>query len=511
MSFFENFGLFSAFFEFSSRKTRKLSFFCIFRLAKTDRKCYNIANAYQGKVFPMPYFEQKDIYDAENAELLEELVVESQTEYTIPNAAFNNYHVKRGLREPDGTGVMAGVTRIGNAHGYVFNEGERIPADGELYYRGYRMSDLVDNFAKENRFGFAETCYLLFFGHLPTAAQLERFTRLLNRYAKLPTRFDEDILMKAPSPSIMNKMSTGVLALYAYDDNPDETTLSNMLRQSMQLVARLPVIAAHAYAVYRNTFGGHSLHINNPKEELSTAENFLRMLRSDKAYTDEEAKLLDLALVIHAEHGGGNNSAFACRVLSSSGTDTYSAIGAAIGSLKGPRHGGANIKAQEMFDCIKENVRDPRDEDEVASFIERILRGEAFDHSGLVYGMGHAIYTKSDPRAVMLKRYAKSLAEQKGYGDDFALLESIERQTPKVFCQLKGVSREMCANVDLYSGLIYRMLRIPVSMYTPLFAIARVSGWCAHRIEEYCTAKKIIRPAYKCITKAKQYAPIEQR
>ena len=459
----------------------------------------------------MNYFDKNDIFDAESAELLEELVAESQNEYQIPNAAFDNYRVKRGLREPDGTGVMAGVTRIGNAHGYILNEGERIPLDGELYYRGYRMSDLVNNFAKEDRFGFAETCYLLFFGHLPTKPQLERFTQLMSRFEKLPPRFDEDILMKAPTPSIMNKMATGVMALYAYDENPDETTLSNMLRQCMQLIARVPVIAAHSYAVSRNIFGGHSLHINNPKPELSTAENFLRMLRSDKAYTDEEAKLLDLALVIHAEHGGGNNSAFACRVLSSSGTDTYSAIGAAIGSLKGPRHGGANIKAQEMFDCIKENVHDVHDDDEVLSFLSKILRGEAFDHSGLIYGMGHAIYTKSDPRAVMLKRYARDLAMKNGYGDDFALLEAVERLTPEAFRQLKGVERTICANVDLYSGLIYRMLRIPVSMYTPLFAIARVAGWCAHRMEEFTTAKKIIRPAYKCITPSKAYVPLEER
>ena len=459
----------------------------------------------------MAPFDQNDAYAAENAELLEELVAESIGEYSIPPAAFDNYRVKRGLREPDGTGVMAGVTNIGNAHGYIVNEGERIPVDGELYYRGYRMSDLVTNFAKEDRFGFAETCYLLFFGHLPNAGQLERFTTLMDRYARLPARFDEDILMKAPSPSIMNKMATGVLSLYSYDDNPDETTLSNMLRQSMQIVARLPVIAAHAYAVYRNVFGGHSLHINNPKEGLSSSENFLRMLRPDKAFTDEEAKLLDLSLVIHAEHGGGNNSSFACRVLSSSGTDTYSAIGAAIGSLKGPLHGGANIKAQEMFDHIKENIHDPHDDEEVASFLNKILRGEAFDRKGLVYGMGHAIYTKSDPRAVMLKKYAKDLAEKKGFGDDFALLESIERQTPTLFNQFKGTNRAICANVDLYSGLIYRMLRIPVAMYTPLFAIARVPGWCAHRIEEYATAKRIIRPAYKCIAPNRSYIPLEER
>jgi citrate synthase len=285
-----------------------------------------------------------------------------------------------------------------------------------------------------------------------------------------------------------------------------------MLRQSMQLIARVPVIAAHAYAVYRNFFRGHSLHINNPKDDLSTSENFLRMLRSDKAYTDEEAKLLDLCLVIHAEHGGGNNSAFACRVLSSSGTDTYSAIGAAIGSLKGPRHGGANIQAQEMFDCIKENVQDPTDDEEVAAVLTRILKKELYDGKGLIYGMGHAVYTKSDPRAIMLKKYAGDVATKKGYGDDFALLEAIERITPDLFNSFKGTNKPMCANVDLYSGLVYRMLDIPVEMYTPLFAISRVAGWCAHRIEEFQTSKKIIRPAYKFIANNNnQYIPLDQR
>ena len=459
----------------------------------------------------MDFLRQNDSFDPVSEDLLAELVAESESEYTIPGAAFDNYHVKRGLREPDGTGVMAGITRIGNAHGYIINEGERTPVDGELYYRGYRMRDLCENFVLENRYGFEECCYLLFFGHLPTPSQLETFHNLLNRYAQLPSRFDEDILMKAPSASIMNKMATGVLSLYAYDNNPDETTLANMLRQSMQLIARVPVIAAHAYAVYRNAFGGHDLNLHNPHPELSTAQNFLRMLRPDASYTEEEAKLLDLCLVIHAEHGGGNNSAFACRVLSSSGTDTYSAISAAIGSLKGPRHGGANIKAQEMFDCIKENVQDSSDDEEVAAFLTKIMRGEAGDRSGLIYGMGHAIYTKSDPRAVMLKRYAQELAEKKGFGKDFALLESIERLTPELFRRYKGVNKEMCANVDLYSGLIYRMLNIPVTMYTPLFAIARVSGWCAHRMEEFCTAKRIIRPAYKCITTPKTYIPLNER
>ncbi len=457
-------------------------------------------------------FDSKNIAsEAEQNELLRELVEESRNEYQIPPAAFENYHIKRGLREPDGSGVMAGVTRVCNAHGYIINEGERMPVDGELYYRGYRMTSLCDNFIKENRFGFAETCYLLFFGHLPTAEQLEKFSRLISSYENLPPRFDEDILMKAPSRSIMNKMATGVLSLYAYDENPDDTSLENMLRQSMSLIARVPIIAAHAYAVNRNVFGGHSLNLHNPHPELTTAQNFLRMLRSNKTYTDEEAKLLDLCLVVHAEHGGGNNSSFACRVLSSSGTDTYSAIGAAIGSLKGPRHGGANIKVQEMFDNIKQNVSDPLNEGALADYLLQIMNGKANDGSGLVYGMGHAIYTKSDPRAQMLKKQARDLAEKKGFSEDFALLEAIERLTPELFRQYKGLSKEMCANVDLYSGLIYRMLNIPESMYTPLFAIARVAGWCAHRIEEYTTAKRIIRPAYKCITPSKAYVPLSER
>jgi len=457
-------------------------------------------------------FESRNIAnEAEQNELLRELVEESLGAYQIPASAFDNYHIKRGLREPDGSGVMAGVTRVCNAHGYIINEGERMPVDGELYYRGYRMTSLCENFIKEDRFGFAETCYLLFFGHLPTKEQLEKFSRLISSYENLPPRFDEDILMKAPSRSIMNKMATGVFSLYAYDENPDETTLANMLRQSMSLIARVPIIAAHAYAVNRNVFGGDSLNLHNPRPELTTAENFLRMLRSDKAYTDEEAKLLDLCLVTHAEHGGGNNSSFACRVLSSSGTDTYSAVGAAIGSLKGPRHGGANIKVQEMFDNIKQNVKNPLDDDELSAYLLKIMNGQANDGSGLVYGMGHAIYTKSDPRAQMLKKQARDLAEKKGFADDFALLEAIERLTPELFRQYKGVTREMCANVDLYSGLIYRMLNIPESMYTPLFAIARVAGWCAHRIEEYTTAKRIIRPAYKCITPSKIYVPLDER
>ncbi|MBQ4090932.1 MAG: citrate synthase [Clostridia bacterium] len=431
--------------------------------------------------------------------------------YVIPKKAFESYRVKRGLREVDGSSITAGVTRIGNVHGYVMNEGEKCADDGRLEYRGYEISTLVNSFVEEDRFGFEECAFLLFFGHLPSKTELEEFNDILAAYRRLPPRFTEDIIMKAPSRSIMNKMSSAVLALYAYDDNPDDNSLENMLHQSMELVARLPVIAAQSYAVYKNAFFDRSLNIHNPKDDLSTAQNVLRVMRSDKSYTAEEARLLDVCLAVHAEHGGGNCSTFTCRVLSSAGTDTYSAISAAIGALKGPRHGGANIKVQEMFDDMKASIGDITNEQKVKDHIVKLLRGEAYDGSGLVYGMGHAIYTKSDPRAVMLKKYARDLAAQKGYGDDFALLEMIEKYTPELFYECRGVEKDMCANVDLYSGLVYRMLDIPVEMYTPLFAIARVAGWCAHRMEEYCTSNKIIRPGYKCISRPKPYLSLDKR
>ncbi len=447
----------------------------------------------------------------EAVELLDDFVEEARRSYSIPARAFDSYRVKRGLREADGTGVTAGVTRIGNAHGYVVNEGEKVPDEGKLEYRGYSMSELVESYAAEGRYGFEECVYLLFFGELPTESQLSKFNVLLDACRRLPPRYTEDILMKAPCRSLMNKISSGILALYAYDEDPDGTTLENMLRQSIEITARLPVIAGQAYAVYKNYFYNRSLHIHNPCAEMSTAQNFLRVLRSDKSFTEAEAHLLDLCLVLHAEHGGGNNSTFACRVLSSSGTDTYSAISAAIGALKGPRHGGANIKVQEMFDDIKANVANPHDDGQLSDYLVRILRGEVGDGSGLIYGMGHPIYTVSDPRAVMLKRYARDLAYKKGYGDDFELLESIERLTPDVFRNFKGIDRAMCANVDLYSGLVYRMLDIPVEMYTPLFAVARVAGWCAHRMEEFSTAHRIIRPGYKCIEREREFVPIGAR
>jgi citrate synthase len=438
-------------------------------------------------------------------------VEEAKNAYTLPASAFDNHRIKRGLRESDGTGVMAGVTNIGNAHGYIIYESEKVADEGKLYYRGYDMSELVDSYAREDRYGFEECIYLLLFGSLPTREELNDFSALLASKRHLPPRFTEDVIMKAPGRSIMNKMAMSVLALYAYDENPDDTSIENMLRQSIEIIARLPIIAAHSYAVYRNVYFDKSLNLHMPHDDIGTAQNFLRVLRSSKKYTEDEARLLDTCMIIHAEHGGGNNSTFACRVLSSSGSDTYSAISAAIGSLKGPLHGGANIKVQNMFDCIKQNINDVNDEEEIEAFLRKILRGEAYDGSGLVYGVGHAVYTKSDPRAVMLKKYAERLAYEKGFGEDFKLLESIERITPALINEKKGTNKAICANVDLYSGLVYRMLGIPEEMYTPLFAIARVAGWCAHRIEEFATSKRIIRPGYKCIANVNKYTPFDDR
>ena len=444
-------------------------------------------------------------------ELLKEFEDNCKDIYDIPKKYFTHYNVKRGLRNPDGTGVMAGITRIGNAHGYIINEGDKSSIDGELYYRGYRVDELINGYVNEGRFGFEEVSYILFFGSLPTKKQLDDYDMLLDTYRELPPRFTEDVIMKTPNRSIMNKLASSVLALYSYDENPDDTSFENVVRQSMQLMVRLPIIAAQSYAVYRNAFCGESLMIHNPLNNHNTAQNFLRILREDGKFTEEDARLLDLCLILQAEHGGGNNSTFTCRTVTSSGTDTYSAIAAAICSLKGPRHGGANIKVQEMFDCIKAGVKNTKDEEEVAAFLRKIANGEEYDHSGLIYGMGHAIYTLSDPRAVMLKKYAEDMAEKRGFGDDFRLLETIEKLSPDILREKLGLERDICANVDMYSGLVYRMLGIPTELYTPLFAIARIVGWCSHRIEELMTAKKIIRPAYKAITHHTPYIPMNDR
>ena len=442
---------------------------------------------------------------------IESLCGEYRRHNYIDPAFYETYNVKRGLRNADGTGVMAGVTQIGNVLGYYVQDGERVPMPGKLVYRGIDVEELIDGFMSEGRFGFEETAYLLLMGSLPTRGQLSAFQQLLSDHRSLPRMFTEDMILKAPSPDVMNKLARSVLALYSYDDDPDDMSLPNQLRQAVQLIARVPVIVAHAFAVKRHYYDNESLYLHRPQEGLSVAENFLYSVRHDNQYTDQEAKLLDLCLVLHAEHGGGNNSAFACRVLSSSGTDIYSAIAAAVGSLKGPRHGGANKKVMEMFAHIEENVKDWKDDDEVRAYLGRILNKEVGDRSGLIYGMGHAIYTLSDPRAVLLKRFARSLAEKKGMLDEFQLFESVERLAPEAL-SAAGQRKVVCANVDLYSGLVYKMMGIPQELYTPLFAVARMVGWCAHRIEEvYQPGNRIIRPAYKAVAPLRPFVPLDQR
>lgn len=421
------------------------------------------------------------------------------------------YHVKTGLRNPDGSGVMAGLTKICSVHGYVISEGEKEPTDGKLIYRGIDVRDIVTGAAAEGRFGFEETVWLFLFGELPTAEQLERFQSILALCRELPEYFAEDIIIKTPSKDIMNKLQRCVLGLYAYDDNPDDTSLMNVLMQSINLIALMPSMMVWAYQVKRRHFDHESMFIHPNNTAHHTAEFILSSLRPNREFTDVEAKLLDLCLILHAEHGGGNNSTFTTRVVTSSGTDTYSAIGAAIGSLKGPRHGGANIKVMAMLENIKAGVKNHKDKGEIKDYLVKIMKKEAGDGSGLIYGMGHAVYTLSDPRAIILKENARNLAHEKGYGDDFDLLEAVEELTPEVFAEFKGDTKDICANVDLYSGLVYKSLNIPPELYTPIFAVARTAGWCAHRIEEIATCNRIIRPAYKAIMKKRDYTPISER
>ncbi|MBQ5778253.1 MAG: citrate synthase [Oscillospiraceae bacterium] len=429
----------------------------------------------------------------------------------INSEHFNNHHIKRGLRNQDGTGVVAGVTRIGNVRGYSIIDEDRVPIDGILTYRGINVYDIIDGISKDDRFGFEEVAYLLLMGKLPTSEELLEFNRILTYHRTLPHNFTEDMIIKAPSANIMNKLARSVLALYSFDEKPDDTSLENMVRQSLDIIARLPIIAAQAYQVKRHYYENKSMHLHVPPEELSSAESLLYCMRSDRTYTDEEAKLLDKCLILHAEHGGGNNSTFTTRVLSSSGTDTYSAIAASICSLKGPLHGGANKQVSDMLRDIEANVKNWKSDDEVSEYLAKIIRREVGDKSGKIYGMGHAIYTLSDPRAVMLKQHAKSLASKNGFLDRFELIESVERLTPDVFRTVKGSSKPLCANVDLYSGLVYEMLGIPQDLYTPIFAIARVAGLCAHRIEEAMTGGRIIRPGYKCVYQKSEYTPISER
>lgn len=429
----------------------------------------------------------------------------------IDSSLYNKYGVKRGLRNSDGSGVLAGITNVCCVHGYVMSEGEKNPIEGDLIYRGYSISDLVSGALNDRRYGYEEVAYLLLFGVLPNEHELSSFARLIAEFRELPRYFSEDVIMRNPSPNIMNKMQQAVLTLYSYDSDPEDKSAESEMLKAISVISKLPAIMVASYQALRRFYHNDTMVMHQINKEESLAESILSTLRDDRAYTADEAKLLDICLMLHAEHGGGNNSTFTCRTVSSSGTDAYSAYAAAIGSLKGPRHGGANIKVMEMLEHVKTGVKNWEDDDELSAYLTKLLRKEAGDRSGLIYGMGHAVYTLSDPRAVILKSNAMKLAEGTEFEREFKLLDSIERLTPAVFKSERGDIKNICANVDMYSGLVYKMLKIPVEMYTALFACARMAGWCAHRMEEMINGKRIIRPAYKAINLNKEYIPIDKR
>lgn len=428
----------------------------------------------------------------------------------IDQSLYKKYDVKRGLRDSDGRGVLTGLTEISDVSGFREKNGKRTPIDGELYYQGYNVKELVEGF-KGSKHGFEETIFLLLFGELPTETELNEFMKIMGRLRPLPENFNRDVILKTPSRNIMNVLERCVLTLYSYDDNPDDISLRHVLAQSLSLIARFPVISAYGYQSYRHRFMDSSLVIHRPKPELSTAENILRLLRPDPSFTDLEAQVLDICLVVHAEHGGGNNSTFTTHVISTTGTDTYSTVAGSLGSLKGPKHGGANLKVQQMVADLKANVQNIDSDEEVQSYLEKIIKKEAFDKTGLIYGMGHAIYTLSDPRAVVLKEYARKLSEAEGFMKEFELYDRIERLAKDLICNNRNVHKPVCANVDLYSGFVYSVLKIPVELFTPMFAIARIPGWSAHRIEELSNKGKIIRPAYKYVGEHREYLPMEER
>ena len=424
---------------------------------------------------------------------------------------YKKYDVKRGLRNANGTGVLVGLTRIGDVVGYELKDGEKIAIPGRLIYRGYNVEDLIKDAEQNKQFGFEQCAYLLLFGELPTKEKLERFTSYLGECRILPENFTEDMIMKAPSKDIMNKMARGVLASYSYDDDPENKSVGNVIKQCIQLIARFSTLAAYGYQAKRRYYDNKSMFIHNPKADLSTAESFLRLIRADKSYSRLEAETLDLALILHAEHGGGNNSSLTVHVVSSADTDTYSAIAAAVGSLKGSRHGGANIRVVEMMDELKANVKDWSSEKEVSDYLYKIARKEAYDKSGLIYGMGHAIYTISDPREILLKAKAKELAKEKGCMEEFELYNMIERLAPSIIQDVHNSDKKVCANVDFYSGFVYTMLNIPRELFTPIFAISRIAGWSAHRIEEIVSGGRIYRPAYKNVSPERDFIPLANR
>ncbi|MDP4120665.1 MAG: citrate/2-methylcitrate synthase [Bacillota bacterium] len=439
---------------------------------------------------------------------LSKLCVENNV---IEPTLYSKYDVKRGLRDINGKGVLTGLTEISEVCSYETINGESVPCDGKLFYRGYDVETLVDGFIKDNRLGFEETTYLLLFGELPKDDELKNFGKLLSYYRNLPNSFVRDIIMKAPSRDMMNAVARSVLTLYSYDALAEDTSIPNVLRQCLQLIAIFPVLCVYGYQAYNYYHDNRSLIIHTPKLELSTAENILYMLRPDSKFSPMEAKLLDMSLVLHAEHGGGNNSTFTTHVVTSSGTDTYSAIAAALGSLKGPKHGGANIKVVQMFENIKQNVKDYSDEAEVEEYVKKILHKEAFDKTGLVYGMGHAIYSLSDPRARVFKGFVESLSKEKGREEEFLLYSMVERVAARLIAQERKIYKGVSANVDFYSGFVYSMLDLPKELFTPLFAIARIAGWSAHRIEELVNPSKIIRPAYMNVQDRRPYVAMDER
>ena len=424
---------------------------------------------------------------------------------------YTEYGVKRGLRDVNGKGVLVGITNISEVNSQRVIDGKNVPIPGELYYRGYNVQEIVKNIKPDNHFGFEEITYLLLFGELPTKEQLHDFIKLLSSYRSLPKNFVRDSILKKPSNDMMNSLARSVLALYSYDDNPDDISEENVLRQCLQLIAMFPLLSVYGYQAYRYYSKGDSLIIHRPKKEYSTAENILHCLRDDSSFTPLEAKLLDVALILHAEHGGGNNSTFTTHLVSSSGTDTYSAIAAALGSLKGPRHGGANIKVVKMFADMKKHVKDWTDEEEVGNYLRALLHKEAFDHAGLIYGIGHAVYSISDPRAVIFQGYVEQLAEAKGYEKEYALYSLVERLAPQIISEERKMYKGVSPNVDFFSGFVYQMLGLPMELFTPIFAIARIAGWSAHRMEEICHHDKIMRPAYMTVREHRKYVPIDER
>ena len=424
---------------------------------------------------------------------------------------YQKYDVKRGLRDIDGKGVLTGLTDISTINQHKLVEGKLVPCDGELYYRGYNINDIVGDLLDENRFGFEEVVYLLLFGKLPNAEELDSFKKLLVQYRTLPQNFVRDVILKAPSEDMMNSIARSVLTLFCYDTNPNDTSIDNVLRQCIQLISVFPMLSVYGYHAYNHYLRDKSLYIHRAEPTMSTAEVILSLLRPDRKYTPLEAKVLDMALILHMEHGGGNNSTFTTHVVTSSGTDTYSAIAAALSSLKGPKHGGANVKVYYMFEDIKNHITDWKDDDAIVEYLEQLLDKKLFDKKGLIYGMGHAVYTISDPRQKILKSAVKKLAEAENYNEEFDLYERVERLAPEVIGKKRKIYKGVAANVDFYSGLLYSMLNIPCELYTPMFATARIAGWSAHRLEELVNEGKIIRPAYKSISSEKKYIPLSER